>query len=99
MGQHREDLPFRSFEQCVLLLQGTRSPRCFAWVRAAGDGQTSLTRTGAQCPTTAAGVGMERGGGWWAAVSYTLGWSQEPGKVPALAGLGKREGDVTSDAE
>lgn len=104
MGEHREDFPFGSFEQCALLLQGARSPKCFARVRAAGDGQTSLDRAGAQCPTAAGGVGMENrllwgGGGWWAGLSYKLGWRQEPCEVPAVAGLGKREGDVTSDAE
>lgn len=28
-----------------------------------------------------------------------LGWRQEPRELPVLAGLGKREGDVTSDTE
>lgn len=38
-------------------------------------------------------------GGRWEVGKCVLGWRQEPREVPVLAGLGKREGDVTSDAE
>lgn len=93
------DFPFAHL--CVLLWHGARSPRCFACMCAAGDGQTRVDRAGAWCPTTV-GVGMENhqgGGGQWAGVSCTLGYRQELCEVPALAGLGKREGGITSDAE
>lgn len=51
-----------------------------------------------QCPPSALRLGMGENG-LGAGLSYSLGWSWEPGEVPAGAGLGGGEGSVTFDAE